>query len=94
MRNRCFINFVFAVILIKFRNTISKTTKTGHSGGTPNSSWVNFLEKLFVIDKPLTIANNVPNAVFLSETPYVWAAVLSAVFRKWLYMSLVVLVRA
>ena len=74
MRNCCFIDFVSTIILIKFRNAIPKATKAGHSGGTPNSSWVNFFEKLFVIDKPLTIANNVRNAVFLSETPYVWAA--------------------
>lgn len=74
MRNRCFIDFVFTIIFIELSNAISKTTKAGHSGSTPNFSWVNFLEKLFVNDKPLTIANNVPVAVFLSETPYVWAA--------------------
>ena len=65
---------VFAVVFIKLRNTISKTTKSWHSSSTPNSSWINFLEKLFVIDKPFTVANNMPNAVFLRKTPYVWAA--------------------
>ena len=74
MRNRRFIDFVLTVVFIKFRNTISKTTKTWHSGGTPNSSGINFLEELFVIDKPLAIANNMSYAVFLRKTPYVWAA--------------------
>ena len=61
MRNRRFIDFVLTVVFIELSNAISKTTKSGHSGSTTNFSWINFLEKLFVIDKPLTIANNVPS---------------------------------
>ena len=33
MRNRCFINFVFAVILIKFRNAIPKAAESVAIGG-------------------------------------------------------------